>query len=110
MSLRTFLGLAAALVLATGAAFLAASSRTSASSPASASAPVPPAPPPGVDPARWVPLSPTSGIALGPAPELQAPGVIRTGELWARVNGQWQIVRLPAAPPAGPATVPAAAF
>lgn len=63
--------------------------------------------PPGVDPARWLPLGPATGLAIHPDSRATSPDVVLSGDLWAFVQGRWHVVRLPATlPAAGVGTVP----
>ncbi len=112
MNSRFVAAIALAVVLAAGIAFFA--SHRSATGPPTALASAPTtlaSPPPGVNPARWLPLGPAAGLALHPDSQATSADVELSGDLWAFVNGHWHVVRLPAmAPPSGPGTVPAAFF
>ena len=109
MTQRVLLGVLLAFLVAAAAIVFVAARPGVAKTPPATSVIAAPAPPSGVDPSRWVPLSSTAGVELGPEPGIRAPGVIRTGELWVLVANQWQIVRLPSAPsPSGFGAVPAA--
>ena len=110
MNSRLVGAVALAVVFAAGVAFFASHRDTTspATSPASVSTALA-SPPPGINPDRWLPLSPAAGLALHPESQATSPDVELSGDLWAFVDGHWHIVRLPAlAPPSGPGTVPAA--
>ena len=109
MNSRLPVNIAATVVLAAGIAVAMnqLSGRDSAAAPNAAVSAV--QSPPGVNPARWLPLGPATGLALHPESQATSPDVVLSGDLWAFVNGHWHIVRLPAMPPpASFGTVPAA--
>ena len=109
MKSRLAATIALAVVVAAAIAVVATQRIDHGASAAPGTSPSSALPPPGVNPARWIPLGPTSGVALHPESQATSPDVVLSGDLWALVNGQWHVVRLPAAsPPSGPGTVPAA--
>ena len=107
MTSRLAAAIALAVVLAAGTAFVSSQRNAQAqpSAPGASAGTVPS--PPGVNPARWLPLGPTSGVALHPESQATSPDTVLSGDLWAIVNGQWHVVQLPATRPGSPSTVPA---
>jgi hypothetical protein len=107
MTSRLAAAIASAVVLAAGIAIVSGQRNVQAqpSAPRDSAATVPS--PPGVNPARWFPLGPTSGVALHPESQATSPDTVLSGDLWVIVNGQWHVVQLPAAPQSSPSTVPA---
>ena len=109
MTSRLAASIALAVVVAAAIAGVATQriNRRAVAAPGTSASPA--LPPPGVNPARWIPLGPTSGVALHPESQATSPDIVLSGDLWALVNGQWHVVRLPAMPPhSGPGVVPAA--
>ncbi len=109
MTSRIAAAIALAVVLAAGIAFVATQrgNRDTAVVRGIQTPAVPP--PPGVNPARWFPLGPSSGVALHPESQATSPDSALSGDLWVIVDGHWHIVRLPAMPPPeSRGTVPAA--
>ena len=64
--------------------------------------------PPGVALHDWVPLGPSSGIALQDLASSPAEAAVIQGVLWAKVHGRWHRVSLQAFGSAAPSAPPTA--
>ena len=62
--------------------------------------------PPGVALHDWVPLGPSSGIALQDLPSSQAEAAVIQGVVWAKVRGSWHRVSLQALGSTGAGAAP----
>lgn len=63
--------------------------------------------PPGVSLHDWVPLGPSSGIALQATGEAVGEGELLGGVVWAKVRGHWHPVSLPVPHSGSTGVVPA---
>ena len=64
--------------------------------------------PPGVALHDWVPLGPSSGIALQDPPNSAVEASVIEGVVWAKVHGRWHRVSLQALGSAAPSAAPTA--